>query len=168
MRRGMLVGCVLVGWLLGCERSSTAMATKGGAMVSEPAKEDSPVSKTEAEWRELLTPAQFYVLRQKGTEPPFTGAYHASHDKATYVCAGCGAELFRSEEKFDSGTGWPSFTEPVKDNVIQYEKDSSFGMTRVEVMCNVCDCHLGHVFPDGPAPSGLRFCINSASIKLIG
>jgi peptide-methionine (R)-S-oxide reductase len=129
---------------------------------------DKRVEKSEDEWKKLLTPDEFRITRHKGTERAFTGEYCEAHEPGLYACRCCGTTLFDSGQKFESGTGWPSFTEPVKDNVIQYEKDTSYGMTRIEVMCNVCDCHLGHVFPDGPPPSGLRFCINSASIKLVG
>ena len=128
---------------------------------------DKRVVKSDEEWKELLTDEQFYIARRKGTERAFTGEYCEAHDPGLYACICCGTPLFDSRQKFESGTGWPSFAEPVKDNVIKYEKDNSYGMQRVEVMCNVCDCHLGHVFPDGPRPTGLRFCINSASIKHI-
>jgi peptide-methionine (R)-S-oxide reductase len=136
------------------------------------AREGSPapdrrVVKSEDEWKNELTPEQFHITRQKGTERAFTGEYCEAHEAGLYSCRCCGTLLFDSTVKFESGTGWPSFTAPVKDNVIRYEEDRTFGMTRVEVMCNVCDCHLGHVFPDGPPPTGLRFCINSASIKLV-
>lgn len=136
------------------------------------AKEGSPapdkrVTKSDEEWKNELTADEYYITRQKGTERAFTGEYCEAHEAGLYACRCCGTLLFDSRVKFESGTGWPSFTDPVKDNVIKYEKDTSFGMTRVEVMCNVCDCHLGHVFPDGPPPTGLRFCINSASIKLV-
>ncbi len=124
------------------------------------------VVKSEAEWKEQLTEEQYRITRLKGTERAGTGAYCASHEAGRYNCICCGEPLFDSSIKFESGTGWPSFTAPIKDNAIKYEKDTSYGMVRVEVMCNVCDSHLGHVFPDGPAPSGLRFCINSASIHL--
>lgn len=127
---------------------------------------DRVVRKTEAEWRALLTPEQYFITRQKGTERAFTGEYCTAYDPGVYNCVCCNEPLFDSNLKFNSRSGWPSFTEPIKDNVIKYEKDTSHGMVRVEVMCNVCDCHLGHVFPDGPEPSGLRFCINSESIKL--
>lgn len=125
------------------------------------------VEKSDAEWKEQLTPAQYQIARKKGTEPAFSGALCHAHEPGKYACICCDTLLFDSDLKFESGSGWPSFTEPIKDNVIKYEKDTAFGMVRVEVMCNVCDGHLGHVFSDGPAPSGLRFCINSESIKLV-
>lgn len=128
---------------------------------------DKRVEKSDAEWQLLLSTEEFYVTRKKGTERAFTGEYCEAHDPGLYACRCCGTPLFDSRQKFESGTGWPSFTESVKENVIKYVDDRSFGMHRVEVMCNVCDGHLGHVFPDGPPPTGLRFCINSASIKLI-
>jgi len=125
------------------------------------------VEKSDAEWQELLTPDEYRITRRKGTERAFTGEYCEAHEPGLYACRCCDTPLFDSGQKFESGTGWPSFTEPVKDNVIKYEADHSYGMSRVEVMCAVCDGHLGHVFPDGPRPSGLRFCINSASIRLV-
>lgn len=128
-------------------------------------KPDRRVEKTEEEWKKQLTPEQFMIARHKGTERAFTGEYCEAHDPGLYGCICCGSLLFNAETKFESGTGWPSFTQPVKENAIKYEVDSSYGMKRVEVLCNVCDCHLGHVFPDGPPPGGLRYCINSASIK---
>lgn len=130
-------------------------------------KPERRVDKSEEEWKSLLTEEQFYIARKKGTERAFTGAYCEAHDPGLYACVCCDTLLFDSRQKFDSGSGWPSFTEPVKNNVIRYEGDRSHGMVRVEVMCNVCDGHLGHVFPDGPPPTGLRFCINSASIRLV-
>lgn len=128
---------------------------------------DREVKKTEQEWKTALTPEQFRVTRQHGTERAFSGDYCEAHTAGVYACVCCETELFDSTLKFSSGTGWPSFTEPVRDNVIQYKADNSYGMRRVEVLCNVCKAHLGHVFPDGPRPSGLRFCINSASLKKI-
>jgi methionine-R-sulfoxide reductase len=130
-------------------------------------KPDKRGEKTEAEWRELLTTEEFNITRNKGTERAFTGEYCEAHDPGLYACRCCGTPLFDSRQKFDSGTGWPSFTIPVRDNVINNILDNSHGMSRVEVTCSVCDCHLGHVFPDGPPPSGLRYCINSASVKLV-
>lgn len=124
------------------------------------------IVKSEEEWKKLLTAEQFHITRLKGTERAFTGEYCEAHTPGLYACVCCGTLLFDSTVKFESGTGWPSFTRAVEENVIKYHKDNSYGMVRVEVMCNVCDCHLGHVFPDGPEPSGLRYCINSASIKL--
>lgn len=124
------------------------------------------VVKSDEEWKKQLTPEEYQITRKKGTERAFTGEYCEAHDPGRYACRCCGTLLFDSQTKFESGTGWPSFTEPVEDNVIKYTQDNSYGMRRVEVECNVCDCHLGHVFPDGPPPTGLRFCINSASIKL--
>lgn len=127
---------------------------------------DRRVEKTDEEWAAQLTPEQFRITRHKGTERAFSGEYCTSHDAGLYGCVCCGTPLFDSTIKFESGTGWPSFTGAVADNVINYIKDDSHGMVRVEVTCSVCDGHLGHVFPDGPEPTGLRFCINSESIQL--
>jgi peptide-methionine (R)-S-oxide reductase len=125
-----------------------------------------PSSLSEDEWRERLAPEQFEILRKKGTERAFTGKYCNTKTPGTYRCAGCGAELFHSQAKFDSGSGWPSFTEPIKDANVAESHDASHGMIRVEVVCSRCGGHLGHVFDDGPSPNGLRYCINSASIEL--
>tara|TARA_Y100000588_G_scaffold369657_1_gene438928 strand:- start:128 stop:532 length:405 start_codon:yes stop_codon:yes gene_type:complete len=124
------------------------------------------IVKSDAEWRELLTPEQYQVCRQKGTERAFTGKYDRCKDKGTYVCQCCGKPLFASDTKFDSGTGWPSFYAPIDPEAVEEEEDNSFFMRRTEVMCARCDSHLGHVFPDGPAPTGLRYCMNSVSLDL--
>jgi peptide-methionine (R)-S-oxide reductase len=123
------------------------------------------VEKTDAEWRETLTPEQYLVLREGATEPPFTGAYESTEEPGTYRCAGCDAELFQSTAKYHSGSGWPSFWEAASGGAIETREDRSHGMVRVEAVCAACGGHLGHVFPDGPDPTGLRYCINSAALR---
>jgi peptide-methionine (R)-S-oxide reductase len=136
-------------------------AEKGNYIMSD------EVVKTNAEWKKILTPEQYHVLREKGTERAFTGQYAKTHDHGIYRCAGCGLDLFRSEDKFESGTGWPSFTQPIAKENVKTEKDRSFFTTRTEVLCRRCGGHLGHVFDDGPKPTGLRYCMNSAALQFV-
>jgi len=135
-----------------------------GKRAAEPTRKDKVV-RTDAEWRRLLSPEAYRVLREQGTERAFTGKYHDNHEKGIYLCAGCDLPLFSSEHKFDSGTGWPSFWKPIAKDAIAETRDTSFGVVRTEVHCARCGGHQGHVFDDGPKPTGLRYCINSVSLK---
>ena len=136
-------------------------AEKGGYLMSD------EVVKSKEQWKKILTPEQFHVLREKGTERAFTGKYATSHEHGIYRCAGCGLDLFGSEDKFDSGTGWPSFTRPIAAENVKTEVDKGFFTTRTEVLCRRCGGHLGHVFDDGPKPTGLRYCMNSAALNFV-
>lgn len=140
--------------------------------VKEYVEDDNPkpprrVEKKEEEWKNILTEKQFNITRKAGTDPRSQGKYCKTYEPGLYSCVCCETTLFNADEKFKSGTGWPSFTKPVENNVIKYKTDRSMGMERIEVQCNVCDAHLGHVFPDGPKPTGLRYCLNSTSLKLV-
>lgn len=133
-------------------------------MSDQNKKSEYEVNKSDDEWKQILTPVEFQILREKGTEYAFTGEYFDHKEKGTYVCAGCGNELFTSDSKYDSGCGWPSFYEPLDEEKVGESEDRSHGMVRTEIVCNKCGGHLGHVFPDGPKPTGLRYCVNSASL----
>lgn len=177
---GVLVSVILVGGLLvgaGCGtvkvgklesqagQSSAKNQPFAGDAASAPAMRPDRIERTEEEWRRLLTAEQFRVLRRKGTEIAFTGAYWDLHEKGLYECAACALPLFSSEHKFDSGTGWPSYWQPVDATAVTLASDGSLGISRTEVVCARCGGHLGHVFDDGPKPTGLRYCINSVSLK---
>ncbi len=158
------LGGVLLVAVVVANRTVAGDATPPPARVS-PTNMQPAIAKTDAEWKQELTPEQYRVLRQKGTERAFTGEFWNTHESGAYRCAGCGEKLFVSDAKFDSGCGWPSFSAPASTNVVAEAADRSHGMVRTEVLCSKCGGHLGHVFDDGPAPTGLRYCINSASLK---
>jgi peptide-methionine (R)-S-oxide reductase len=147
--------------MLGC----SVQAQNTDKQPQEKTTTQTKVTKTEEEWKRTLTPTQYHVLREKGTERAFTGKYWDNHQAGTYLCAGCGKPLFASQNKFESGTGWPSFWQPLTKEAIEEHEDSAYGMVRTEVVCKNCGGHLGHVFDDGPKPTGLRYCINSVSLQ---
>ena len=178
MMKQIFMGALLAGMVSACSGSQTALVASEGdesaAAVAAADTEnpwemdmDEQVVKTDEEWQQLLTPEQYRILREKGTERAGTGAYAFTKEKGVYHCAACGKPLFSSDTKYESGTGWPSFWQPLSPESIQEEEDNTLFMARTEVLCGRCGGHLGHVFDDGPPPTGLRYCLNSASLKLV-
>lgn len=165
MNPSILMNVAAVALLLasGCSQAGEAkqQPKKEGTMTTEHS------FKSEAEWRQALTPEEYHIMREKGTERAFTGAYYNTHDPGKYLCKGCGQELFSSETKYDSGSGWPSFYKPAAEGAVTTHEDRTHGMVRTEITCARCGSHLGHVFDDGPRPTGLRYCTNSASLKFV-
>lgn len=163
----LLVSMLLAGLVAGLSLSAAAAEIKVYSSAEGTYIMTENVDKSAAEWRELLTPEEYHILREKGTEPAFSGKYDKHYAQGIYHCAGCGLELFSSEDKFDSGSGWPSFTAPIAPENIATKDDSSFFISRTEVLCARCGGHLGHVFNDGPKPTGLRYCMNSAALEFV-
>lgn len=164
---GMLALALGAWGLVACQMRDMQVASEKLPYPTSSPKRPDKVVKSDEEWQRILTPEQYRILRRKGTEAAFCSPLLDNKKKGVYVCAGCGLELFRTDEKFESGTGWPSFFRPASDDAIWLARDTSYGMIRTEVLCSRCDGHLGHVFPDGPPPTGLRFCINGEALKFV-
>lgn len=167
MKSKVLLTLLLLAGSVACDSAAPAAAAEKKGNTVNAAHSTEKVVKTEEEWKKILTPEQYHVLRKKGTERAFTGEYHDHKGKGTYVCAACGLPLFSSATKYDSGTGWPSFWQPIDPKNVGTEEDRSFFTVRTEVHCARCGGHLGHVFTDGPRPTGLRYCMNSVSLKFV-